>query len=232
MWFTVFATGSLLLSLPLVLGAPTFPKRDTVDFYDPRTGGGFLLNQSGGPGLGEPLNVIISGKSSPSILTADGFLNYVRAVGYSKECFGKHQGAPQPADLGDGNGPKGEREVLREHFGIPVLGTCLESLAGGNHLRTYQQNGPNANSGALFLAVSQERDLSEHHDIAPDGYNIGRDKFVAGAIGTKKFLFTAYTTTVQDVPGLLVAGAQGVNHGISQDGVVKLLTVTSKFTLF
>lgn len=28
-----------------------------VDYYDPRQGGGSLLNQSGGPGLGEPLNV-------------------------------------------------------------------------------------------------------------------------------------------------------------------------------
>lgn len=69
------------------------------------------------------------------------------------ECFGQHEGARQPANLGDGNGYKDERvsgrtfsdsansqvvfvqEVLREHFNIPFLGTCLQSLVGGNHLR-------------------------------------------------------------------------------------------------
>lgn len=192
-----------------------------------------MLNQSGGPGLGEPLNVIISGKSSPDVLTKDGFLNYVRAVGYSMECFGQHQGARQPANLGDGNGAKDEREVLREHFNIPVLGTCLQSLTGGNHMRTYPQNGPNANSGALFLAVSQEKDLADHHAIVPNGYNIGRDKFASEAVGEKKLgfpFFRKYTTTVQDITGLMPAGANGINHGIATDGIVKLLTVTSKFS--
>ncbi|KAF6761248.1 hypothetical protein DFP72DRAFT_988020 [Ephemerocybe angulata] len=232
MRFTFPAIISVFLSFPFVLGAPTLFKRENVDYFDPRKGGGSLLNQSGGPGLGEPLNVIISGKSSSGVLTASGFLNYVRAVGYSVECFGQHQGARQPANLGDGNGPRDEREVLREHFGIPGLGTCLESLVGGNHLRTYRQDGPSANSGALFLAVSQEKDLTDHHDIVPDGYNIGRDRFVNAAVGKKRFLWTEYTTTVQDVPGLLTLGSEGVNHGISQDGIVKLLTVTSKFKLF
>lgn len=68
------------------------------------------------------------------------------------ECLGLHDGDPQLSNLGDGNGPKGEREVLREHYSLPIIGTCLESLIGGNHLRTYVQNGPEANSGALFLA--------------------------------------------------------------------------------
>ncbi|KDR75129.1 hypothetical protein GALMADRAFT_34737, partial [Galerina marginata CBS 339.88] len=198
-------------------------ERGAVDFFDPSKGGGSQLNQSGDGG--EPLNVIISGKSSPEVLTSDGFLNYARAIGFTKECFGLHSGAAQLANLGDGHGLLGEREVLREYFGIPVLGSCLESLTGGDHLRTYRQDGPTANSGALFLAVSQEEDLEDHHTIAPNGYNIGRDNFVKKAVGKKQFLLKTYTTTVQDVTGLLPAGSAGVNHGISQDGVVKLLTV-------
>jgi len=86
------------------------------------------------------------------------------------ECFGQHAGGKQQANLGDGHGWVDQRvrcshsfisfaqhwpplqEVLREHFGLPVLGTCLESLIGGNHLRTWRQDGPDKNSGALFLA--------------------------------------------------------------------------------
>ncbi|KAJ2931546.1 hypothetical protein H1R20_g5638, partial [Candolleomyces eurysporus] len=228
---TFLQTITLFLSLTYVLALPTWLKpRDGVDYYDPRAAGGSLLNRSGG--LGEPLNVIISGKSSPDVLTKNGFANYVRAVGYSIECFGQHQGDPQPANLGDGNGWKGEREVLREHFGIPGLGTCIQSLIGGNHLRTYRQDGPNANSGALFLAVSVEKDLADKHQIVPNGYNLGRDKFAAEAVGKKRFLIWEYTTTVQDVTGLLEAGSVGVNHGIAQDGLIKLLTVTSRIKIF
>lgn len=54
------------------------------------------------------------------------------------------------------------------------LGTCAESLFGGNHLRMFRQDGPNANTDALFLAVSQEKDLKEHHTVDDDGYNKGR----------------------------------------------------------
>ncbi|KAG6831765.1 hypothetical protein H0H92_007917 [Tricholoma furcatifolium] len=254
--------------------APALPPPSSVDYYDPTLRGGSFLNKSGTGG--EPLNVIISGRSDPNILTPSGFLNYARACGMSNECLGLHQGVPEPANLGDGHGWLGERviicnqtqsfstklsqsqEVLREHYQLPFIGTCIESLVGGNHLRcvpfdaaffvinawnsTYCQNGPDANSGALFLAVSQEEDLAEHHNIVPDGYNIGRDKFVKAAVGTRSYCGVTYETTVKDLPGSLVAGAQGVNHGtrfeymverginlatgISQDGVVKLLTVS------
>ncbi|GLB37420.1 hypothetical protein LshimejAT787_0404710 [Lyophyllum shimeji] len=160
------------LIILLAASAITSSQCQRVDFYDPRTRGGALLNKSGSGG--EPLNVIISGGSTPGVLTSTGFLDYARAVGMSRECLGLHKGDKQPANLGDGNGWVDEREVLRQHYHIPILGTCLETLVGGNHLRTYRQDGPDANSGALFLAVSQEEDLSEHHDIIPNGYNIGR----------------------------------------------------------
>jgi hypothetical protein len=38
---------------------------------------------------------------------------------------------------------------LRESIGG---NTCIESIVGGNHFRVFRQNGPTANTGALFLA--------------------------------------------------------------------------------
>jgi len=43
------------------------------------------------------------------------------------------------------------------------------------------QNGPDADSGAIFLAVSYEQPISQGHDIHLDGYNIGRDWLVGNA---------------------------------------------------
>ena len=70
----------------------------------------------------------------------------------SEECFGIHLGDPFAANLGDGHGPVNQTMELRQDFGHPDVGTCLESLIGGNHFRVYFQNGPSANSGAAFLA--------------------------------------------------------------------------------
>jgi len=103
--------------------------------------------------VGEPLNVIISALSSPQVLTDAGFLNFARAIGLqviyystswhllinrftsSTECFGIHIGDPQSANLGDGHGWFNQTNELREDYGNPDVGTCLESLIGGNHFR-------------------------------------------------------------------------------------------------
>ena len=53
----------------------------------------------------------------------------------SQECLGFHLGAPQTANLGDGNGSKNQSVELRQDFGNDILGSCLESLLGGNHFR-------------------------------------------------------------------------------------------------
>ena len=53
----------------------------------------------------------------------------------SRECLGLHLGAPQTANLGDGNGSLNQTIEFREDFGNDFLGTCLESLLGGNHFR-------------------------------------------------------------------------------------------------
>ena len=53
----------------------------------------------------------------------------------SQECLGFHLGAPQTANLGDGNGSKNQTVEFRQDFGNSIFGSCLESLIGGNHFR-------------------------------------------------------------------------------------------------
>ncbi|KAF8891666.1 hypothetical protein BD779DRAFT_1437514 [Infundibulicybe gibba] len=214
----------LLLCLTHVATALSMQKRAT-DFFNPALNGGSMLDDAGN-GLGEPMNVIVSGLSSPAVLTDSGILNFARAIGFSTECLGIHLGGPQSANLGDGHGFVNQTVELREDFGNADFGTCLESLNGGNHFRIYRQNGPSANSGALFLAVSQEEDLEESHTIVPDGYDIGRNRLVANALGSTSFGGVSYTTVGRNVTGLLPVGTAGINHDIAIDGIVTVLTVT------
>ncbi|KAG1742906.1 hypothetical protein EDB19DRAFT_1633779 [Suillus lakei] len=208
-----------------LLSSPTMDKRGGVAYYNPTAGGGSMLINAG-DGYGEPLNVIISGLSSPAVRTYNGAINFARAIGFSEECFGLHLGGYMPADLGDGNGWVNQTIELRQDYGNAEGGTCLESLVGGNHFRIFVQNGTAADSGALFLAVSREEPLSENHDIVPDGYDIGRDQLVSAAVGKTSFAGVRYNTTASNITGLLAPGADGVNHDIAQDGIVTLLTVT------
>jgi len=177
-------------------------------------------------GLGEPLNVIVSGTSSPGVLTDDGLLNWARSIDFSIEFLGIHIGTPQTANLGDGNGPQNEIKVIRQDYGVPVLGTGIESLVGGNHFRYWRQNGPTANSGALFLAVSHEQNVTTHHNIEPDGYDKGRNELVTRAVGETSYGGVKYSTTSREITGLLPIGTTGINHNIAIDGKVILLTVT------
>jgi len=215
--FTLAALSALSL-------AATIQKR-AVPYYNPSANGGSMLDNAG-DGFGEPLNVIISGLSSPAVLTYNGFYNYAQAIGFSEECLGFHLGAPQSANLGDGNGWVNQTTELRYDYGNAGLGTCLESLVGGNHLRLYTQNGAQANSGALFLAVSKEQDVSQGHNIIPNGYDIGRNELVASATGSRSYNGVKYSTTAENVTDLLAAGSAGVNHGVATDGITTVLTIT------
>ncbi|KAF8169847.1 hypothetical protein K438DRAFT_1614541, partial [Mycena galopus ATCC 62051] len=114
--------------------------------------------------------VIISGLGTPSVLTNTGFLGFAGSLGLE----------PQSANLGDGHGWM----ELREDFGSGSLGTCWESFVGEP---VYRQDGPAANSRALFLAYVAPLNVSQHHTISPNGYNIGRDLFVEKAIGNTLF---------------------------------------------
>ena len=67
------------------------------------------------------------------------------------------------------------------------------------------------------------------HNIEANGYDLGRDSFVSRAnssSGTSN-AGVSYKTTVDMVSGLLSAGASGINHGISIDGMVAVLTVSA-----
>ncbi|KAJ7858687.1 hypothetical protein B0H14DRAFT_2577661 [Mycena olivaceomarginata] len=220
------------LGIQAIYAALTF---QAVAFYDPNLTALLLWSAllelefmsaypAAGSGGGEPLNVIISGLSSPEVLTDAGLLHYAQAIGFSFECLGIHLGDPQSANLGDGNGWVNQTVCLhynlsielRQDFGDDDIGTCLESLVGGNHFRVFRQNGTLANSGALFLAVSQEEDVWDGHTIIPDGYNAGLTYHER----------TTYSTVARNLTGLLPAGSTGVNHGIATDGITVLLTVT------
>ena len=87
--------------------------------------------------------VIISGLSSEWVLSDGGFLHYAYALG-----FGAHLGNPRKANLGDGRGWVNQTIELRNDFGNDIIGTCWESLVGGNHFRMWRQS----TTKALFLA--------------------------------------------------------------------------------
>ncbi|KAJ4488405.1 hypothetical protein J3R30DRAFT_3435633 [Lentinula aciculospora] len=208
-----FCQETTVLGISLQPMVPTYAY-SSVDFYSPLLGGGSMLDDAG-DGFGEPLNVIISGLSSPAVLTEDGIINFAKAIGFSEECLGIHLGAPQSANLGDGNDWVNQTIELRQDYGNSDIGTCLETLIGGNHFRVFMQNGADAPSGALFLAVSQEEDLEEGHTIIPDGYNIGRDKLASLAVGTTHFDGITYSTTARNITGLLAAGSVGYVYSSS-----------------
>ncbi|GAA5889381.1 hypothetical protein JCM6882_000727 [Rhodosporidiobolus microsporus] len=203
---------------------PFPPRPDNPAWYDPRELGGSLLNRNLW-GAGEPLNIIISAQSSPDVLREKGLVVYSRSLGLWNECGNLHIGDPQEANLGDGKGWEQELFVMREAIRWPWIGSCLESVTGGNHFRAYKQNGTEANSGAWFLAASKEVDLRKQHKIAPNGYNLGRDYVVERAIAGSSYLGRSWEAQVEWVEGLLAPGNDGINHGISQDGRVAVLTV-------
>ncbi|EIW81207.1 hypothetical protein CONPUDRAFT_82232 [Coniophora puteana RWD-64-598 SS2] len=199
------------------------PSEYEVGWADPRLNGGRFLDFTT-PKAGEPLNVIISNESDPYILTEPGFRAYYKSIGFSEECLGLHIGHIHDADLGDGEGRKGEHILARQYY-FPRWGTCWESIAGGNHFRAWKQNGTDADTGAWFLAVSKEENSSKNHMIVPDGYNIGRDLLVENAAGVTHWNGMWWQVDVEWREGLLAPGHKGVNHKIAQDGRVAILTV-------
>lgn len=103
----------------------------------PELNGGSMLDLVSN-GMREPINVILSGHSDPYILTLAGLRDFVRSVGFSFECFGQHIGQLQRADTGDGRGWKPEVVEFRQAGRWDPgrwIGTCRESLFGGNHFR-------------------------------------------------------------------------------------------------
>jgi len=202
--FVFLFPSALVRAIPIAIRTMT-----GVDFIHPTLhGGSWLVNI--GSGGGEPLDVIISGLSSPEVLTNDGFANYSQAIGFSEECLGLRIGNTFSENLGDGHGAVAQSAELREDFDIPDLGTCLESGIGGNHIRVFRQNGPDANTGALFLAVLREHDIFQHHNIVEDGYNKGQDELANMVQDTHSCNGVKYITTVTPLPNQMPSGSAGI----------------------
>jgi hypothetical protein len=129
----------------------------------------------------------------------------IRSFGFAGECLGQHSGSDQEANLGDGHGYRAstvlsssplyiliflsfqvnETAVIRYDYGDPTLGTCKETVQGGNHFRYWIQSGSSADryyfymspfvpldvahilvslqSGAIFMAVSYELPVQCEH---------------------------------------------------------------------
>ncbi|KAF8260263.1 hypothetical protein EI94DRAFT_918191 [Lactarius quietus] len=229
-----------------------------LGFYDPRDHNGSWLTQVNNtfpPGLGEPINVVLLGTSDPAVLVDQqedgGLRNLFLSIGFAGECLGQHSGSDQEANLGDGHGYLNETAVIRWDYGDPTLGTCKETVEGGNHFRYWTQTGSGADSGAVFMALSYELPETLNHDIIYNGYNLARDWFVGNATAQSGVILTAnvtntttfsgqtsyggyvYQNSVQYVSGYLTNGSNGINHYLSVgangtnavDGLVALLTV-------
>ncbi|KAJ7133520.1 hypothetical protein C8R44DRAFT_829330 [Mycena epipterygia] len=224
-------------------------------YFPPADGGGALLTEVPDtfPAAGEPLNIILAGTSSPAVLVDSqlngGFRNFFLSVGFAGECLGQHEGAPQQANLGDGNGYVNETAVLRWDYGDPSLGTCEETVKGGNHFRYWTQNGKSANSSAVFMATSYEMPIAQGHNIIVNGYNLGRDWLIGNITksaidtasltntstfsGTTSYAGFTYATSISYVSGLLSNSSIGVNHNTTVgvnganaiDGLVAVMDV-------
>ncbi|KAF8549916.1 hypothetical protein OG21DRAFT_532885 [Imleria badia] len=259
----LFSCVLVALSMPFRVSAlrPSMPpappqRRGTnVGYFIPMNGGGSMLTQvqdTYPPGLGEPINVIISANSDAAVLQSTvnngGLINYYH---FSTECLGQHSGDNQAANLGDGDGYLNQTAVIRWDYGNVQLGTCEETIDGGNHIRYWIQNGPDANTSAIFMALSYEMPIADQHNIIVNGYDLGRDWMVGNATaqssiiptskltnastysGSTSFNGYTYHTSVNYVSGLLQNTSIGINHYQSVavngsnaiDGLVVVMTV-------
>ncbi|KAF6755806.1 hypothetical protein DFP72DRAFT_895253 [Ephemerocybe angulata] len=206
-------------------------------FYNPYVSGGKLLTlmETYPPNQGEPLNAVISGNSDERVLVDQevegGLRNYFLSLGFSGNCLGQKPDSFQAANLGDGNGDKNETSIMRWNYGDAQLGSCKETIQGGNHFRYWIQDGKDANSGAIFMATSYEKPIADHHDIIPDGYNLGRDWLVGNITrseikgpnitdgmtfsGNTSWSGYTYNTFIKYVGGILPNTSDGVNHNYS-----------------
>ncbi|KAG6830567.1 hypothetical protein H0H92_016018 [Tricholoma furcatifolium] len=231
-------------------------KVPALGFYNPVDNGGSWLTQVNNTyplGQGEPVNTVISGNSDDAVLVDSqdngGLRNYFQSLGFSSECLGQTESTHQAVNLGDGNGYLNETAVIRWNYGDPQLGTCKETIEGGDHFRYWTQDGSQADSGAIFMAVSYEEPLEDQHDIIPDGYNLGRDWLIGNIThstipslqltngstysGTTSANNYTYQTDIIYLSGYLQNTSYGINHNLTvavngvnaSDGLVALLTV-------
>ncbi|KAF8507377.1 hypothetical protein BU17DRAFT_57478 [Hysterangium stoloniferum] len=222
-------------------------------FFNPEDNSGTMLTSgyfTSPAGLGEPLNAIISANSDAAVLKdqeVDGGLrNYFLSVGFSAECLGQHLGDHQAANLGDGLGDRNETAVIRYNYGDPALGSCKETVQGGNHFRYWVQNGSDANR---FVSFCKWYSFADRCAVVPFSW---RKDYIVGNItgsaiptsaltntttydGTTNFGNYTYHTDIAYTGGLLQNSSNGINHFASVgggpnnitaiDGLVAVLTV-------
>ncbi|KAG8742177.1 hypothetical protein FRC10_001933 [Ceratobasidium sp. 414] len=174
-----------------------------------------------------------------------------RSIGFSEECLGIHIGDIHSADLGDGEGRKDEQflgppflhpsppssylalprnspPALLSHLGymlgVPRGWKPLSGMAPARHgclvscVRPVSLFGRSDTNLTLGLCATQRfQGKGNHHEIIDDGYNIGRDFLVSQALRKG--------ARVEWRDDLIAEGDEGINHGISQDGRVAILTV-------
>jgi len=211
-----------ILILALAIAALQVATATSKGYADPHKNGGKMITDSK-----EPVNVIIVGSSDKSLLTNDGFNKYAKSINFDVGSFFVELGGKQKLNLGDGKGS-------RDQKGLRRAGQMLkESLHGGNHFRYWIQNGPEANTSAIFIAASVEsakrKKGNVQHDIVPDGYNMGRDQLVGNATSKPtSFQGTKFETKLLSMDTSLVKPNErkNLNHGINCDGKVAILRVT------
>ncbi len=213
-----------LLALVSLAFPPSALAYSNADFRNPRDlGGGWLGRNTAQHNSYEPLNVVISARSD-SRVKADPY-GFFYTAGFS-DCFG---GQIVRADVDGAN--KDQAFEYRD-------GGCVEAFTGGNHLRGWKQG----QTGAWFLAVSEEHGPPTNHVIDANGFNKGRDDFAAKVNGTitrpaGRYTVYRFHTTEEIVPGcppspnprppsLYCAGTgRGNTNGVPYDGKVVILTV-------
>ena len=216
---------ALVLAILALQVAATPVKRDDnnggdTGYTDPTASDGRMLTVVAGSKNrnGEPLNVIVSNKSDPWVLSQDGFTNYSRSLNFRPgDCSLLTFGSNQRANLGDGNGARVQDGIQRYGDG------CKEPLTGGNHFRFWLQK-----SGAVFIAASVEENKDKNHMIVDNGYDLGRDQLVGNATQgtTKDAQGNEYKTSVAYNKSLMKGiKAKDINHNIGTDGRVAVLTV-------
>jgi len=138
---------------------------------------------------------------------------------------------------------------MRWDYGNPTVGTCEETVSGGNHFRYWVQNGKGQDTGAIFMATSYEEPIALQHGIIPNGYDFARDWMVGNITGQAIPTFNltntssysgntssqgyTYTTTINYTSGYLQNSSIGINHNNSVpldghnaiDGLVAIMTV-------
>jgi hypothetical protein len=210
--------------------------RNAVGFAQPTDASATTLPGSSHPG-NDPFNIIISGNSN---VTVKQFLAGLEAVpdpaGQPLHVpvqgeYAQWEEVPASNSLTNpGVGPEyanvqpqGQGNSVVQPYSMRVGGKNSELGSGINHFRLYEQETlPGNSQGAYFITDSLENfnSLQLYHDVAPNGYNQGRDDLLDDIKTAAKE--QGWAVQVEEYP----TGAGTGSNGISYDGNVYVVTLT------